>query len=129
MKKVIIEIDDREQEYNSLTEGAKVLGVNVATLSLCAACGYKCKGHNVRYADGTRRARKRSTAKATTTDGTKRVRKRSCTVKATTKATTTADDVLKLIARWYTTEWEEYISSVALISLTTYIRKHWNLDA
>ena len=113
MKKVIIEIDGRDQEYNSLTEGAKVLGVNVATLSLCAACGYKCKGHNVRYADGTRRARKRSTAKATTKA-------------TTTKATTTADDVLKLIARWYTTEWEEYISSVALISLTTYIREHWN---
>lgn len=112
MKKVIIEIDGRDQEYNSLTEGAKVLGVNVATFSRCAACGYKCRGHNVRYADGTRRARKRScTTKATTTTAT---------------TATTADDVLKLIARWYTTEWDEYISSVALISLTTYIREHWN---
>ena len=129
LKKIIVEIDGKETEYGSLSECAKVLGVTAATLSQSAACGYKCKGHNVRYADGTRRARKRSTAKATTPDGTKRVRKRSCTVKATTKATTTADDVLKLIARWYTTEWEEYISSVALISLTTYIREHWNLDA
>ena len=128
LKKIIVEIDGKETEYRSLSECAKVLGVTAATLSQCAACGYKCKGHNVRYADGTRRARKRSTAKATTTDGTRRARKRS-TVKATTKTTTTADDVLKLIARWYTTEWEEYISSVALISLTTYIREHWNLDA
>ena len=106
MKKVIIEIDGREQEYNTLTEGAKVLGVSVATISQCAACGYKCKGHNVRYSDGTRRARKRSTTEVATK--------------------TTVNDVVKMIARWYTKKWKEYISSDALVSLTQYIKKHWN---
>ena len=122
MKKVIIEIDGREQEYNTLTEGAKALGVTVATLSQCAACGYLCKGHNVRYADGTKRPRKRSTAKATTADGTRQWRK-SCTAEVAHK---TADDVVKMIAHWYTEEWGEYVSSVALISLTNYIKEHWN---
>ena len=121
LKKIIVEIDGRETEYDSLSECAKALGVPPATIYGCASYGYKCHGYNVRYADGTRRIRKRATPKATATQQ----------VEATQQATpqVTAEDVNILIARWYTKEWKEYISSDALVSLIEYIKEHWNRDA
>ena len=112
MKKIVIEIDGKEQEYNSLTDCAKALGVPVATIYSCASYGYRCKGYAVRYADGMRRTRIRK--KAT-------IKKQ---VEAKPKAT--AEDVTKLIAEWYTKKWKEYISSDALVSLIEYIKEHWN---
>ena len=108
MKKVIVEIDGQEKEYNSLSECAKALQVPVATVYSCASYGYKCKGHVVRYADGTRRVRHRG--------------------KATTTSTSqiTAEDVVNMIANWYTKEWDKYISSDAIVSMTQYIRDNWH---
>lgn len=106
MKKVIIEIDGQETEYNSLSECAKALGVPVATVYGCASYGYKCKGHVVRYADGTRRVRHRG--------------------KATSISQVTAEDVERMIARWYINDWKEYISSDALVSLTQFIKDNWH---
>ena len=119
LKKIIIEIDGKETEYSSLSECAKALGVSVAAVSQCASSGWLCKGHVVRYADGTRRIRKRK--KATIKP------KETETQQATPKAT--AEDVNKLIAEWYTKEWKEYVSSDALVSLVEYIKEHWNRDA
>ena len=103
MKKVIVEIDGREVEYSSLSACAKALGVSVATVHDCASYGYRCKGLNVRYADGTRRVRIR--------DDEVKVRD------------TEADRVANLIARWYTKEWKgEYVSSEALVSLVKFLR-------
>lgn len=106
MKKVIVEIDGQETEYNSLSECAKALGVPVATVHSCASYGYRCKGHVVRYADGTRRVRHRA--------------------KATVKTRVTAEDVERMIARWYIDDWGEYVSSDALVSLIRYIRDNWH---
>ena len=111
LKKIIIEIDGKETEYSSLSECAKALGVSAAAVSECAACGYRCKGYNVRYADGTRRARIRKKAKAKP--------------QATETSKVAVEDVTKLIARWYTKEWREYISSDALVSLVEYIKTNW----
>ena len=112
LRKIIVEIDGQETEYSSLSECAKALGVSVAAVSQCASSGWQCKGYVVRYADGTRRIRKRK----------KETNKPR--VVATPKAT--AEDVTKLIAEWYTQEWKEYVSSDALVSLIQYIKKHWN---
>ena len=107
LKKIIVEIDGKETEYGSLSECAKALGVSAAAIYESASYGYRCKGYNVRYSNGTMRTRKRrSTAKFA--------------------KKTTADEVLKMIADWYTQEWKEYISSDALVSLTAYIKEHWN---
>ena len=111
LKKIIVEIDGREQEYNSLTDCAKALGVPVATIYSCASYGYRCKGYAVRYADGMRRIRKRTETNKS---------------KATATPKATAEDVTKLIAEWYTKKWKEYISSDALVSLIEYIKEHWN---
>ena len=103
MKKVIVEIDGREVVYSSLSACAKALGVSVATVHDCASYGYRCRGLNVRYADGTRRVRIR--------DDEVKVRD------------TEADRVANLIARWYTKEWKgEYVSSEALVSLVRFLR-------
>lgn len=111
LKKIIVEIDGKETEYGSLSECAKALGVPPATIYECASYGYKCKGYNVRYADGTRRIRKRGKA----------------TIKpqATETSKVAVEDVTKLIARWYMKEWREYISSDALVSLVEYIKTNW----
>ena len=109
MKKVIVEIDGREVVYSSLSACAKALGVSVATVHDCASYGYRCKGLNVRYADGTRRVRIR--------DDEVKVRD------------TEADRVANLIARWYTREWKgEYVSSEALVSLVRYLRDNLGSD-
>ena len=110
LKKIIVEIDGQETEYDSLSECAKALGVSAAAVSQCASSGWLCKGYVVRYADGTRRTRKR-----------KKTNKPR--VVATPKAT--AEDVNKLIAEWYTEEWKEYVSSDALVSLIQYIKDNW----
>lgn len=121
LKKIIVEIDGTETEFDSLSECAKALGVPPATIYGCASFGYKCKGYNVRYADGTRRERKRK--KATI--------KKQVEVKpqGEAKPQATAEDVTKLIAEWYTKEWKEYVSSDALVSLIQFIKEHWNRDA
>ena len=111
MKKIIVEIDGKETEYESLSECAKALCVPPATIYECASFGYKCKGYNVRYADGTRRIRKRKKAKAKP--------------KETATSKVAVEDVTKLIARWYLKEWKEYISSDALVSLVDYIKTNW----
>ena len=111
LKKVIAEIDGQETEYSSLSECAKALGVSVAAVSVCASSGWLCKGHVVRYADGTRSIRKTAKPKA------------KPRVVATPKAT--AEDVNKMIADWYTKEWKEYVSSDALVSLMQYIKDNW----
>ena len=111
LRKIIVEIDGKETEYDSLSECAKALGVSVAAVSQCASSGWLCRGYVVRYADGTRRTMKRK--KAT-------IKKQ---VVATPKST--AEDVTKLIARWYTKEWKEYVSSDALVSLIQYIKTNW----
>lgn len=121
LKKIIIEIDGKETEYYSLSECAKALGVPPATIYGCASFGYKCKGYNVRYADGTRRERKRKKAKATP-KATLQIAENP-QGEATPKAT--AEDVNKLIAKWYTEEWKEYVSSDALVSLIQYIKANW----
>lgn len=109
MKKVIVEIDGREVVYSSLSACAKALGVSVATVHDCASYGYRCRGLNVRYADGTRRVRIR--------DDEVKVRD------------TEADRVANLIARWYTKEWKgEYVSSEALVSLVRYLRDNLGSD-
>lgn len=109
MKKVIVEIDGREVVYSSLSACAKALGVSVATVHDCASYGYRCKGLNVRYADGTRRVRNR--------DDEVKVRD------------TEADRVANLIARWYIREWKgEYVSSEALASLVKYLRDNLGSD-
>lgn len=108
--RVIVEIDGTETEYGSLSECAKALGVSVAAVSMCASSGWLCNGHVVRYADGTRRGRKKETNKS----------------KATASPQVTAEDVNKMIAEWYTKEWREYVSSDALVSLIQYIKGHWN---
>ena len=110
LRKIIVEIDGKETEYDSLSECAKALGVSVAAVSQCASSGWLCKGLVVRYADGTRRIRKR-----------KKTNKPR--VVASPKAT--AEDVTKLIAEWYTEEWKEYVSSDALVSLIQYIKTNW----
>ena len=111
LRKIIVEIDGKETEYNSISECAKALGVSVAAVSQCASSGWRCRGYNVRYADGTRHTRKRK----------KTIKKQ---VEANPKAT--AEDVAKLIAEWYTKKWKEYVSSDALVSLIEYIKEHWN---
>ena len=104
-----MEIDGREVVYSSLSACAKALGVSVATVHDCASYGYRCKGLNVRYADGTRRVRIR--------DDEVKVRD------------TEADRVANLIARWYTREWKgEYVSSEALVSLVRYLRDNLGSD-
>ena len=109
MKKVIVEIDGREVVYSSLSACAKALGVSVATVHDCASYGYRCRGLNVRYADGTRRERIR--------DDEVKVRD------------TEADRVANLIARWYTKEWKgEYVSSEALVSLVKCLRDNLGAD-
>ena len=123
LKKVIVEIDGKETEYSSLSECAKALGVSVATIYGCASYGYKCHGYNVRYADGRRRIRKRKKAKAKPKATETPQGEAKPQVSATPKAT--AEDVNKLIAGWYTKEWKEYVSSDALVSLTQYIKTHW----
>ena len=117
MRKIIVEIDGRETEYDSLSECAKALGVSVAAVSQCASSGWLCRGYVVRYADGTRRIRKRKKA----TNKKQVVAKPQ--VEAKPKAT--AEDVTKLIAEWYTKEWKEYVSSDALVSLIQYIKANW----
>ena len=109
LRKIIVEIDGEETEYDSLSECAKALGVSVAAVSQCASSGWQCKGYVVRYADGTRRTRKRKKA----------------TIKQQATPKATAEDVTKLIARWYTKEWKEYVSSDALVSLIQYIKTNW----
>ena len=116
LKKVIVEIDGKETEYNSLSECAKALGVSVAAVSVCASSGWLCKDHVVRYADGTTHHVK----KEKTTTRTRHTDKKST---ATPKAT--AEDVNKMIADWYTKEWKEYVSSDALVSLMQYIKDNW----
>lgn len=111
LKKVIVEIDGKETEYNSLSECAKALGVSVAAVSVCASSGWLCKGHVVRYADGTRRERKR--------------KKETNKPRVVASPKATAEDVTKLIAEWYTMEWQEYVSSDALVSLIQYIKDNW----
>lgn len=111
IKKVIVEIDGKETEYSSLSECAKALGVSVAAVSICASSGWLCKGHMVRYADGTRRERKR--------------KKETNKPKATATPKATAEDVNNLIASWYTEKWKEYVSSDALVSLIQYIKDNW----
>lgn len=91
MQKVIIEIDG--DVYGSLTEGAQAIGVTPTALLLALKDGRRCKGHNVRYADGSCRD---------------------------------AGHAVRLMARWYTKEWRDYISSDALVSLADYIGKHWD---
>ena len=113
LRKIIVEIDGKETEYNSLSECAKALGVSVAAVSQCASSGWLCKGHMVRYADGTRCIRKTAKPKA----------KAKPQVVAKPKAT--AEDVTKLIAEWYMKEWQEYVSSDALVSLIQYIKANW----
>ena len=108
MRKIIVEIDGKETEYDSLSECAKALGVSVAAVSQCASSGGLCKGYVVRYADGTRR-----------------IRKRKKTNKPRVVASPKAEDVNKLIAEWYTKEWKEYVSSDALVSLIQYIKTNW----
>ena len=128
LKKIIVEIDGKETEYSSLSECAKALGVPPATIYGCASFGYKCKGYNVRYADGTRRIRKRKKAKATP-KATSQVAENPQTAEnpqGEAKPQATAEDVKKLIAEWYTKEWKEYVSSDALVSLIQYIKEHWN---
>lgn len=117
LKKVIVEIDGKETEYDSLSECAKALGVSVAAVSVCASSGWLCKGHVVRYADGTRRERKRKK------ETNKPQVAASPQFEAKPKAT--AEDVNKLIASWYTKEWKEYVSSDALVSLIQYIKDNW----
>ena len=123
LKKIIVEIDGKETEYSSLSECAKALGVPPATIYGCASYGYQCKGYNVRYADGTRRIRKRKKTKekpkATATP--QFAENPQCEAKP--KAT--AEDVNRLIARWYTKKWKSYVSSDALVSLVEYIKEHW----
>ena len=111
LRKIIVEIDGKETEYDSLSECAKALGVSAAAVSQCASYGWLCNGLVVRYADGTRRIRKR-----------KKTRK----PRVVAKPQSTAEDVTKLIAEWYTKEWKEYVSSDALVSLIEYIKEHWN---
>lgn len=123
LRKVIVEIDGKETEYNSISECAKALGVSVAAVSACASSGWLCKGHVVRYADGTRCIRKATTPQSTATPQVEAKPKEKPKVVATPKAT--AEDVNKLIAEWYTNEWEEYISSDALVSLIQYIKANW----
>ena len=112
LRKIIVEIDGRETEYDSLSECAKALGVSVAAVSQCASSGWLCKGYVVRYADGTRRTMKR--------------KKATSKPRVVAKPQATAEDVTKLIARWYTKKWKEYVSSDALVSLIEYIKEHWN---
>ena len=115
LRKIIVEIDGKETEYDSLSDCAKALGVSVAAVSQCASSGWLCRGYVVRYADGTRRTRerKKATIKKQATE----------TQQSTPKAT--AEDVTKLIAEWYTKEWKEYVSSDALVSLIQYIKTNW----
>ena len=108
MRKIIVEIDGQETEYDSLSDCAKALGVSVAAVSQCASSGRLCRGYVVRYADGTRR-----------------IRKRKKTNKPRVVASPKAEDVTKLIAEWYTKEWKEYVSSDALVSLIQYIKTNW----
>ena len=128
LKRIIVEIDGKETEYSSLSECAKALGVSAAAVSECASSGWLCKGHVVRYADGTTHHVK----KEKTTTRTRHTDKKSTAtpqveakpqVAATPKAT--AEDVNKLIAEWYTKEWMEYVSSDALVSLIQYIKDNW----
>lgn len=121
LKKVIVEIDGKETTYDSLSECAKALGVPPATIYGCASYGYKCKGYNVRYADGTRRIRKRKKAKATP----KETSQIAENPQGEAKPQATAEDVNKMIADWYTKEWKSYISSDALVSLIQYIKDNW----
>ena len=116
LRKIIVEIDGEETEYNSLSECAKALGVSVAAVSQCASFGRLCRGYVVRYADGTRRIRKRK----------KETNKPRVVANPQVEAKPKAEDVTKLIARWYTKKWKEYISSDALVSLIDYIKEHWN---
>lgn len=119
LRKVIVEIDGKETEYSSLSECAKALGVSVAAVSVCASSGWLCKGHVVRYADGTRCIRKTTKPKA------KPKPKDKPQVEAKPQVTATAEDVNKMIADWYTKEWKEYVSSDALVSLIQYIKDNW----
>ena len=123
LKKVIVEIDGEETEYSSLSECAKALGVSVAAVSQCASSGWLCKGYNVRYADGTRRIRKRAKPKAKATP--KATSQIAENPQCEAKPQVTAEDVNKLIARWYTKVWKEYVSSDALVSLIEYIKANW----
>ena len=122
LKKIIVEIDGKETEYSSLSECAKALGVPPATIYGCASFGYKCKGYNVRYADGTRRIRKRKKA----TIKPKETQQFEVNQQATATPKATAEDVTKMIAEWYTKEWKSYVSSDALVSLVEYIKEHWD---
>ena len=118
LRKIIVEIDGEETEYDSLSECAKALGVSVAAVSQCASFGRLCRGLVVRYADGTRRTMKRK--KAT-------IKKQvAAKPQVAVKQKATAEYVTKLIARWYTKEWKEYVSSDTLVSLIEYIKGHWN---
>lgn len=108
MKKVIVEIDGREVEYSTITACAKALGVTVSTVRDGAAYGYRCKGMALRYADGTRRVRQKG--------------------RKETEAMSEADRVASLIARWYTREWGEYVSSEALASLVKFLRDNLGSD-
>ena len=110
LRKIIVEIDGKETEYNSISECAKALGVSVAAVSQCASSGWLCRGYVVRYADGTRRTMKR---------------KKTSKPQVEAKQKATAEDVTKLIAEWYTKKWKEYISSDALVSLIQYIKTNW----
>lgn len=125
LKKVIVEIDGKETEYSSLSECAKALGVSVAAVSECASSGWLCKGHAVRYADGTRCIRKRKKAKATPKATSQVAENPQVEAKPQATQKATAEDVNRLIARWYTKEWKEYVSSDALVSLIQYIKDNW----
>ena len=124
LKKIIVEIDGKETEYSSLSECAKALGVSVAAVSQCASSGWLCKGFVVRYADGTRRTRKRK--KATIKKQVEANPQFAVKPQVEAKPKATAEDVTKLIAEWYTKKWKEYISSDALVSLIQFIKEHWN---
>ena len=100
MKKIIVEIDGREVMYSTMSACAKALGVTVATVHDCASYGYMCRGLVVRYADGTRRVRRKG-------------RRATMVV---------ADRVAGLVARWYRGWKGEYVSSEAIASLIGYLR-------
>ena len=125
LKKIIVEIDGKETEYGSLSECAKALGVPPATIYGCASFGYRCKGYNVRYADGTRRIRKRTKPKAKATPQATETPQIAAKPQVAATPQVTAEDVNKMIARWYIKEWREYISSDALVSLIQYIKDNW----
>ena len=129
LRKIIVEIDGTETEYDSISECAKALGVSVAAVSQSASSGWLCRGYVVRYADGTRRRRKRKKTNKPRVVAKPQVAANpqvAAKPQVEAKPKSTAEDLTKLIAEWYTKEWKEYVSSDALVSLIEYIKGHWN---